>query len=148
MHVEPATTVAYLGPRGTFTEQALQEFVAAGQVPADARLVPVDSPGAALQAVRRGEAQLACVALENSVDGPVSQTFDALAQAMWEPEAGGLRIIRERDVPVEFSIVVRPGTRREDVRTFVTHPVAMAQVRSWLSAELPGVPFVAATSNG
>ncbi|RRO97249.1 prephenate dehydratase domain-containing protein, partial [Corynebacterium bovis] len=71
--------VTYLGPRGTFTEQALHRFIEAGHVPAEAELRPVDSPAAAIRAVREGSADMACVALENSVDGPVVQTFDALA---------------------------------------------------------------------
>ena len=65
--------VTYLGPRGTFTEQALHRFIEAGHVPAEAELRPVDSPAAAIRAVREGSADMACVALENSVDGPVVQ---------------------------------------------------------------------------
>ena len=71
--------VAYLGPEGTFTEQALRDMQEEGFVPADAEAVPVTSPRAALDMVRAGDADYACVALESSVDGPVSQTEDALA---------------------------------------------------------------------
>lgn len=136
------TTVAYLGPRGTFTEQAVLDFTAAGHIPADATLVTVTSPGAALDLVRSGDADLACVALESSVDGPVTQTFDALATG--EP----LQILREHDVPVAFSILIRPGTQLEDIRSIATHPVAEAQIRGWLAEHLPEVGFVPATSNG
>ncbi|MEL4154765.1 prephenate dehydratase domain-containing protein [Corynebacterium bovis] len=172
--------VTYLGPRGTFTEQALHRFIEAGHVPAEAELRPVDSPAAAIRAVREGSADMACVALENSVDGPVVQTFDALAGVTagagpgaghgagltaadaagaaataaataadaLENAPGDVRILRETDVPVEFAVLVRPGTAAADVRTVTTHPVAMAQVRGWMDRELPGVQFIPASSNG
>ncbi|MDH2456300.1 prephenate dehydratase domain-containing protein [Corynebacterium bovis] len=175
--------VTYLGPRGTFTEQALHRFIDAGHVPADADLRPVDSPAAAIRAVREGSADMACVALENSVDGPVVQTFDALAGVTagggagagptaagaagnadaagtassvatataadaLENAPGDVRILRETDVPVEFAVLVRPGTAAADVRTVTTHPVAMAQVRGWMERELPGAQFIPASSNG
>lgn len=136
------TRVTFLGPRGTFTEQALQNFITAGQLPAGTEGVPVNSPKAALDAVRAGDADYAVVALESVVDGPVAQTEDALA--FGEP----LQIIYETLVPVVFSILVRPGTRLEDVRTFTTHPVAEAQVRGWIAEHLPHAEFLPATSNG
>ncbi|MBS5167183.1 prephenate dehydratase [Corynebacterium sp. HMSC055G02] len=139
------TTVTYLGPAGTFTEQALWDMARAGEIdPAGesaVNAVPVDSPAAALGAVRRGEADFACVAIESSVDGPVTPTFDALAAG---PE---LQVFRETEVGVVFSILVRPGTTVEQVRTFTTHPVAYPQVKQWVDANLPGVEVHQASSN-
>src|SRR5699024_5402222 len=80
-------------------------------------------------------------AIESSVDGPVSHTEDALANG--EP----LQIYQEVLVPVEFSILVRPGVSAESVETFTTHPVAEAQVRGWVGENLPGVRFIPASSN-
>ncbi|MGO1948641.1 MAG: prephenate dehydratase [Mycobacteriaceae bacterium] len=136
------TTVAYLGPRGTFTEQAVLNLTDGGHLPADVVHRAVDSPATALDLVRSGEVDKAVVALESSVDGPVTQTFDSLATG--DP----LLILREHDVPVVFSILVRPGTRLEDIGTVTTHPVAEAQVRGWLSEHLPTATFVPSTSNG
>ncbi|MDN5720413.1 MAG: prephenate dehydratase [Corynebacterium sp.] len=139
----PATTqVAYLGPRGTFTEQAVLNLTGAGHLPSDVVHRTVSSPAAALDLVRSGEVDRAVVALESSVDGPVTQTFDSLASGV------PVQILREHDVPVVFSILVRPGTRLQDVRTFTTHPVAEAQVRRWLGGHLPDASFVPASSNG
>nr|WP_120491868.1 prephenate dehydratase [Corynebacterium lactis] len=139
------TTVTYLGPAGTFTEQALWNMARAGHIdPAGesaVQAVPVTSPAAALGAVRRGEADFACVAIESSVDGPVTPTFDALAAG---PE---LQVYRETEVGVVFSILVRPGTAPEQVRTFTTHPVAYPQVKQWVDANLPGVEVHQASSN-
>lgn len=135
-------TVAYLGPRGTFTEQAVLNLTEAGHLPADVAHRTVTSPAAALDLVRAGEVDRAVVALESSVDGPVTQTFDSFASG------APVQILREHDVPVVFSILVRPGTRLEDVRTFTTHPVAQAQVRRWAAEHLPNAEFIPATSNG
>ncbi|MDN6387056.1 MAG: prephenate dehydratase, partial [Corynebacterium sp.] len=74
----PATTqVAYLGPRGTFTEQAVLNLTGAGHLPSDVVHRTVSSPAAALDLVRSGEVYRAVVALDSSVDGPVTQTFDS-----------------------------------------------------------------------
>ncbi|WIM70867.1 prephenate dehydratase [Corynebacterium suedekumii] len=140
---EPSgVTVAYLGPAGTFTEAALLRFADAGAfgVPEITQL-PVASPREALDAVRDGRAQFACVAIENSVDGAVTSTFDALV------DGGGVQIYHELEIEIAFSVMVRPGTALEDVRTFATHPVAHQQVRRWLADHLPDARFVPASSN-
>lgn len=140
------TTVTYLGPAGTFTEAALLDIAAHGGTlsgGAEAlEAIPMVSPAAALSAVRHGEAEYACVAVENSVDGPVTPTFDALTAG---PE---LQIYQETEVDVVFSILVRPGMKVKDVKTFSTHAVAHPQVRQWLDMNLPEVEVFYASSNG
>ena len=126
----------FLGPAGTFTEAALRTLPQAK----DATLVPYASVAVALQAVRDGAADGAMVPLENSVEGSVATTLDELA-------AGSpLQIVREVLLPVAFSLLVRPGTTREDVRVVATHPHAEAQCRRWLRAELPEAQVVLTTS--
>ena len=132
----PPRRIAYLGPRGTFTEQALRTLP--GTAAAD--LVPCSTVIVALDAVRSGEADAAVVPIENSVEGSVPVTLDELATG--EP----LMIVREMTVPVAFSVLVRPGTRAEDVRAVGTHPHAAAQTRGWLARNLPGAEIVHATS--
>lgn len=129
------TTVAYLGPPGTFTDAALQRLRATGHTRAlldGAEAVPATTPTEALAKVRSGEADYACVPFENSVDGTVAPTSDALATGE------RLQILAETELDVVFSVLVRPGTRPEDVAVFRTHPVAAAQVRGWLDENLPG----------
>lgn len=139
------TTVTYLGPAGTFTEEALLDMARRGEIdptgPEAVETVPVDTPNAALAAVRRGEADYACIAIENSVDGPVTPAFDALT------EGSELQIYRETEIGIVFSILVRPGTKLEDVKSFTTHPVAHPQVKQWLDDNLPGVDVYHAKSN-
>jgi prephenate dehydratase len=128
--------IAYFGPQGTFTEQAALNLVDAV---AD-ELVPVDTVTNALAAVRCGDVDAACVPVENSVEGAVNATMDALVDG--EP----LIVMAEFVLPVRFSVLVRPGTTAADVRTVASHPHALAQVRAWLAANLPNAEAVASTS--
>ena len=123
----PPARFAYLGPEGTFSEAALRTLPTAAR----ADLLACASVPAALDAVRHGEADGAMVPLENSVEGSVAVTLDALAAG--EP----LVIAREVVLPVSFAVLARPGTALEDVRTIATIPHAHAQVREWLSAHAP-----------
>lgn len=141
------TSIAYLGPPGTFSEAALIRMTAAGLVPApagaagEAAAVPTDSTPAALTAVRDGAADYACVPIENSIDGSVLPTMDSLA--MGSP----LQIFAELTLDVAFSIVLATGLTAEDVRTVAAFPVAAAQVRHWLAEHLPAASVVPAISN-
>ena len=131
-------TVAYLGPAGTFTEEALWRLVEGlGEITP----LPVDSPSEALNAVREGHADWAVVAIENSVDGAVTSTSDAFL------EAPGVQIFGEVELPISFAIMTRPGFSLIDATRFSTHPVAHRQVRRWLNQNVPSVEYLAATSN-
>lgn len=135
-------TIAYLGPRGTFTEAALWAF--AGQAPlgtAEIEPLACSSPRQAIDAVRTGRADFAVVAIENSVDGPVTPTFDALAVAP------GVQILAEVDLAIAFAIMHRPGQAVALCRRVATHTVAYQQVKGWLAENLPEHEFIAASSN-
>ncbi len=102
--------------------------------------MPYATVDTAVDAVRAGEVAGAMVPLENSVEGSVTATIDALAGGP------GLAIIAEAQVPVSFSLVARPGWTLERVRGVTTHPHAHAQCRRWLADQLPGVPVTFAPS--
>jgi prephenate dehydratase len=137
--------IAYLGPEGTFTEAALRQITAAGLVPREepgpVRQMPLESTPSALNAVRDGDADYACVPIENSIDGSVVPTLDSLA--IGSP----LQVYAETTLDVAFSIVAKDGLGAGDVRTLAAFPVAVAQVRQWLAARLPGVELRPAYSN-
>jgi prephenate dehydratase len=137
--------IAFLGPEGTFTEAALLQITAAGLVPwqgpGAVRQMPIESTPAALNAVRDGDADYACVPIENSIDGSVVPTLDSLA--IGSP----LQVFAETTLDVAFSIAVKPGLSAADVRTLAAFPVAVAQVRQWLAAHLPGAELRPAYSN-
>jgi prephenate dehydratase len=132
----PPARYAFLGPEGTFTEQALRTLPAA----AKADLQPCATVTLALDAVRTGEADGAVVPIENSVEGSVPVTLDELATG--EP----LMITREMTVPVAFSLLARHGVRPDDVRRVATHPHAAAQTRRWVALHLPHAETVHTTS--
>jgi prephenate dehydratase len=134
--VDASPRYSYLGPEGTFTEQALRSLPDA----ATARLEPCATVTVALDAVRSGAADGAVVPIENSVEGSVPVTLDELAQG--EP----LMITREMTVPVAFCLLVRPGTPLSDVRRVGTHPHAAAQTRAWLAEHLPDAEVVHTSS--
>lgn len=142
--------IAYLGPEGTFTEAALRAIVADGLIPptdtdfpTDEHVTPIaaDSAAAALAAVRSGDADFACVPIENSIDGSVLSTLDNLATGT------PLQIFAELTLDVSFTIAIRPGSADSDVRTVAAFPVAAAQVRHWLAEHLPNAQLVPANSN-
>ena len=127
----------YLGPTGTFTEMALLQCA---QVAADADRIPFVSVDAALAALRAGDLDAAMVPIENSVEGGVSATLDALASG--EP----LVVVAEQVVPITFVLAVSAGTALDDIRTVSTHPHAWAQVRSWMGVHLPAVQYLPGAS--
>src|SRR5690625_1865421 len=134
-HPAPARYV-YLGPEGTFTEAALRSFVGDTPVVTD----PAPDVVTALDAVRAREADYAVVPIENSVEGGVNATLDTLTNG------GGLMIVGEVVVPVEFVLAGLPGTTAGDIREIATHPHAWAQCRGWVARQLGEVAHRPATS--
>ena len=141
------TRIAYLGPEGTFTEAALIQMTANGLVPGGdsaskaVEPVPAETTAAALAAVRSHDADFACVPIENSIEGSVTPTLDSLATGT------PLQIFAELALDVSFSIVTRPRFRPADVKTVAAFPMAAAQVRHWLAANLAEAHLVPANSN-
>ncbi|MFI7586107.1 prephenate dehydratase [Spongisporangium articulatum] len=128
----------YLGPEGTFSEAAVRKLTAARGIEAD--LLPMHSVLLALDAVRAGELEAAVVPIENSVEGGVSATLDALTAG--EP----LQVVGEEVVPVTFDFVVRPGLGREDVTRVASHPHGLAQCSNWLHEQFPKATLIPALS--
>jgi prephenate dehydratase len=131
-----STRFGFLGPAGTFTEAALLQWLDGRE----AEVVPYATVDGAVDAVRSHEVAAAMVPLENSVEGSVTATIDALATG------DALAIIAEAQVPVSFSLVARPGTVLTQVDGVTTHPHAHAQCRRWLAANLPDANVVFAPS--
>jgi prephenate dehydratase len=133
----PPTRFVYLGPEGTFTEQALRTISAAEHgIRTPARSVPE-----ALEAVRTGEADAALVPLENSVGGAVPVTLDELATG------SALVITREVVLPVEFQLAARGPIPLAEIKSVAAHPQASAQCRTWLLVHLPDAVIVDMLSN-
>ena len=135
------TRFSYLGPRGTFCEMALHAWLGLPTtveqgVGADAEEVPYGSVALALAALRAGEVDAAMVPIENSVEGGVSATLDALSVG------DELVIIGEVLVPVTFVLAATDRLPLNEIRAVGTHSHAWAQVRGWMDAHLPDATYV------
>lgn len=129
------TRLAYLGPPGTFSEEAASRY----QPSAD--LLPFASEAAVAAAVESGEADEGVLAIENSLEGLVTRTLDVLLHE------SSLSIKHELVLPVEHCLIVRPGTRREEITAVYSHPQSLNQCRKYLEAHFPRARQEASLSN-
>jgi prephenate dehydratase len=129
-------SIAFLGPPGTFTEEALL-----GQHDlAGARLVPMVTIGEVLGATHDGVVEAGFVPIENSIEGTVSATLDHL---VFDAE---LLIQREVVLDVHMHLIAPPGCTLDQVRRVVSFPHASAQCRGFLQRMLPAAEVVASNS--
>ena len=126
---------AYLGPRGTFSEEA-----ALARAGADGDLIAFASFPALTSAVETGLASEALLPIENSIEGAVSATLDLLIHET------PLRIAAEVVLPIRHFLVTAPGTELVDVAIVASHPQALGQCRRFLERCLPRAERVAALS--
>jgi prephenate dehydratase len=129
--------IAYLGPRGTFSEDALRAAVG------DEAIDPVPSASVydAILAVRRGEADRALVPFENSIEGAVTATLDTLA---FEPD--GVTLVGEYDLPIRHCLIAREDIPLERIEVVVSHPQPSAQCARFIRENLPQAEVRAAPS--
>jgi prephenate dehydratase len=122
--------IAYLGPAGTFTEDAL------GEATSDLEFEPLRTTTIeeAILAVERGEAERALVPIENSIEGSVRPTLDTLAF-----EANGVTIAGEHDYRVRVHLIGRDGIGLERIEAVLSHPQPLAQCSRFLRETLPEV---------
>jgi prephenate dehydratase len=128
--------VGFLGPVGTFTEQAMLREPDLAELEA----VPFPLMTDVLFAVAEGDVDLGVVPVENAIEGTVNATVDTMAFDV------DVLIQREMLEPVALHLLTVPGTALSQVRQVVSIPVASAQCRTWLREHLPDVEYVAAKS--
>ncbi len=126
--------LAYLGPPGTFGEEAAVLYQR------DAELLPRPTHAAVARAVEEGLADEGVMAIENLLNGSVAETLDILIHET------PLRIQRELLLPVVHNFVVAPGTREADVAVVFSHPAAFPQCRIYLEEHFPNAQQEAALS--
>ena len=136
MSTRSASTIGFLGPLGTFTEQALRSQPDL----AEAEWVLFRTMPDVLDAVEAGQVDLGFVAIENSIEGMVNLTQDELAFNH------DLLIQREVVLDIEHCLLAAPGTRLEDVKAVLSIPVATAQCHAYLRAAVPQAELRAANS--
>jgi prephenate dehydratase len=129
--------IAYLGPAGTFTEDALVEAgPAAGFEPVRTATIPD-----AILAVQAGEADRALVPIENSIEGSIRPTLDTLAF-----EAEEVTIVGEYDYAVRAHLIAREGVELGDIEAVLSHPQPLAQCARFLRENLTGVELRSVSS--
>lgn len=130
--------IAYLGPAGTFTEDALREAVGAAE-----EFEPLRTPTVhdAIIAVERGEADRALVPFENSIEGSVRSTLDTLA---FDTER--VTIVGEHDFAVRAMLISREPLELNRVTAVLSHPQPLAQCARFLRESLPAAERRSASS--
>ncbi len=128
--------IGFLGPQGTFTEEALltQPDLA------NQELVPMRTFVDILAATQAGELDLGFVAIENAIEGTVNVTLDTLA---FDTD---LLIQREVVLDIEMNLMAKPGTKLSDIKLISSHPIANAQCRNFLRRELNNIDIAPANS--
>lgn len=126
--------IAYLGPAGSWTHQACMDLFG------DSNLVALDRQ-ALFQALREKSVARACVPVTTSVVGATPYLDDVLA-------LDGVYVVGEYPKALGYSLLAKPGTRKEDIGTVLAHPVALEEVKPWLDLQMPDVERRAAASGG
>lgn len=126
--------IAYLGPQGTFSEQAALDYAR------EAELIAYRSITASAMAVLLGEADEAVCPIENSYQGAVTDTLDVLLHEE------GLRIRQELTLDIVHNLMVKPGVVLAAVKRVYSHPQALGQCRRYLEQHLPDAELAASLS--
>jgi len=132
--LEQALAVAYLGPAGSFSEQAAFEHFGHSVTG-----VPCASFDEVFRAVEAGAANVGMVPVENSTEGAVNRSLDLLL-------GSPVRILGERSLLIRHCLLAKDATLA-GVTRIMAHPQALAQCQSWLNRNYPGVPREPVSSN-
>lgn len=134
--LEQRMKVAFLGPEGTFTQQAaLKHF---GHAVESVPLAAIDE---VFREVEAGAAHYGVVPVENSTEGVVNHTLDTFMTS-------SLKICGEVELRIHHHLLAGEHTRRDKVTRVYSHQQTLAQCRQWLDAHMPGVERIAVSSNG
>ena len=132
--------IAYLGPQGTFTEEALDKYISDIKSKDEIEKIPYATMQEVIKSVDRGEAAEGIVPIENSLEGSVNITLDFLT---FESEA---KIIREITIPIKHSLIGKEKMAVSKIKRIISHPHATAQCKNFISTYLKGVEIIAANS--
>ena len=133
--LERVMRVAYLGPAGTYSEQAVRALF--GHRVDLVSCVTLDE---AAREAEAGSVDCAVLPVENSTEGTVGRTLDILLRTP-------LKISAEISLPIHHSLLQKEG-KREAIRSIAAHPQALGQCQRWLDENFPGVVRLPVASNG
>lgn len=136
------TTIAYLGPAGTYTEMAALRYLQISHPDLEhdpSKMCPYPTISQAIKAAEHGEVDIAVVPIENSIQGGVTMTLDSL----WQSES--LQIQQAIVLPIAHALITR-AEKLGDIKTVYSHPQGLAQCQQWLDQYLPTVQQIATDS--
>ena len=133
--------IGYFGPAGTYTHEAMLASVAQLGIESDIDEVALPTIYATVMAVHDGEVERALVPIENSMEGSVNATLDALAH-----ETERVEIVGEVVMPIRHSLIARTELPLEAIEVVVSHPQANAQCARFIREALPQARVVAGSS--
>ena len=136
---ETRHTIAFLGPAGTYCDEAAQRFSDRLGI-AQASFLPCPSFGSVFDAVERGGAEFGVVAIENSIEGPVTATLDSFARR------DTVAIFGEEVVDIHHCLVLNQHGSLDRIEKIASHPQALAQCRRYLAQKFPNTPVQAVGS--
>jgi prephenate dehydratase len=134
-----AMRIGYFGPEGTYTHEAMLAAVATLEIDVDA--VPLPTIYDTVMAVHDGIVDRALVPIENSLEGSVNATLDALAH-----ETERVEIVGEVVMPIRHCLITRTDLALGEIETVVSHPQATAQCARFIRASLPQARVIAGSS--
>ena len=128
-------SVSYLGPEGTYTQEACEAFFG-GQ----GTYLPAEDVTASVKAMLDGETDYAVIPQENAIGGPIAEYLDEVVGHEQ------VSIVGEVELPIDQNLLVKPGTKLDDIRTVYSHKQGIAQGKEWLSEHLPQAEVVEVSS--
>lgn len=140
MPLLPSPTIAYLGPPGTYSEAAAEAYAQHCHSQNDGiKLCPYPSIFQTLEAVAQGEVEIGVVPVENSIQGSVTMTLDALWQI------GRLQIQQALVLPIAH-VFISQAKQLSEIKTVYSHPQALAQCQQWLENHLSQIQLIPTNS--
>lgn len=127
--------VSYLGPAGTYTEEATIQFFGH-----DEKIDPVATVPESLAMLKAGKCQYAVVPVENTIGGPVYNYLDGILAD------NSFVVVGEVDLPIRQTLLALPGTTIPQIKTIMSHPQGIAQSKNWIKANIPDAKIIEVSS--
>ena len=128
-------TVSYLGPEGTYTQEACQVFF-----DREGSYLPYTTVNDAVQALVDGQTDYAVIPQENTIGGAVIDYVDTLIAST------EVSVVGEVELPINQNLLALPGASMEEIKTVYSHKQGIAQGKDWLAEHLPNVEVVEVSS--
>jgi chorismate mutase / prephenate dehydratase len=135
LSLEQPLTVAYLGPEGTFTQQAAVKHFGHA-----ARTKPLAAIDEVFREVEAGAVHYGVVPVENSTGGAVDHTLDSFMNSK-------LKIVGEVELRIHHNVMIGKNTRKDNITRVYSHQQSLSQCRKWLDVNMPNVERIAVSSN-